>query len=750
MADIYSNPISATNPIDGGQSVASPVANALNIQDTGFISGNNISTVTTPDSGAVTSGAVAEDMNNKAKVLGDITNTQDNQDQNKTASQIADTTSQLTKLQQTVADAQKLGYGMGDTPLYDAQGNMVKNPNAATTGSSTSSFLGTSDTSGANSAAYQAYVKGLSNSSTPVGGIVSQAGANAQGQQQGYDANGNLWTQTETGVGTPQYKTSWTLTTPATGKDYQSWKNNPNNSYQEYQANGGTLSQSDWQANGSPSQSIATGDQTESIVAQLAQQNRDMQTSDTQVQQDLANIRNGLLTADEQKQVDALTAQWQSLITAQGVTNENYTNATTEIGISQGVNRYAPNMQIDQVQKSIQLGATKIADLTNQMNSAISTMKQGFKNDDYKMVSDAYSLHEKAQTDISTNLQKMYDTITAAQKDARDFNYQVEQDKAKAILDNAHLTLDQQAAELNKLQLTETERHNLVEESISRETAAKGTYQIKQNDDGTQSIFNSSTGEVIGSPTNSVVNGQMNTPFSNGSYQPNQTGNPLFDTNMKQTSNGVWYLDGTNLSGKQATALQLQAAQLGIPYLSKAASGVVQKADDVKSNMASISAMIDNLPNNAFTRMFVGPLNNIAAAVQQNPGLASFNTWRTAAIATLQALAGGAGSGLRINQAEILMSIKNDIPNIDDTKDTAKSKIIKITTMLDNQEKSLFGPNYDIQKAEGSASNSTEALKNIGGLNPSYQKQIQAIQAKFPDYTDDEIIQTFDPNNKTY
>ncbi len=50
--------------------------------------------------------------------------------------------------------------------------------------------------------------------------------------------------------------------------------------------------------------------------------------------------------------------------------------------------------------------------------------------------------------------------------------------------------------------------------------------------------------------------------------------------------------------------------------------------------------------------------------------------------------------GLRINQAEIMQSVNNDIPKITDTVGVAQKKIEIVNSLLNSQEKGTFGSQY--------------------------------------------------------
>src|ERR1039457_2812097 len=70
--------------------------------------------------------------------------------------------------------------------------------------------------------------------------------------------------------------------------------------------------------------------------------------------------------------------------------------------------------------------------------------------------------------------------------------------------------------------------------------------------------------------------------------------------------------------------------------------------------------------------------------LQTDPRFAQFQLARDTAIKTVQALAGGAGSGLRLNMGEIDTAASN-LPNITDNIGYASEKINGLKQLLTNQ-----------------------------------------------------------------
>ncbi len=162
------------------------------------------------------------------------------------------------------------------------------------------------------------------------------------------------------------------------------------------------------------------------------------------------------------------------------------------------------------------------------------------------------------------------------------------------------------------------------------------------------------------------------------------------------TAGGRQFFDATGLSVKErqaadrfaATVVDPSTGKPGVMVLNATQSDklrTVQSArEDVQSAFDSIQA---NLPKDAMDRIQQTPGIKFAQVFQTNPALGSYGAWRSAAIKALQGIAGGAGSGLRINQAEIKMSVENDIPKPNDTWETANQKLQNIRTMLDSGER---------------------------------------------------------------
>ncbi len=152
---------------------------------------------------------------------------------------------------------------------------------------------------------------------------------------------------------------------------------------------------------------------------------------------------------------------------------------------------------------------------------------------------------------------------------------------------------------------------------------------------------------------------------------------------------GRTYIDLSAYQGKERNKARDAANAIGAIPVSKEQANALQEISNARANQQAILQSVkDILPASAGGRLAAVVTVPLAKLFQSDEQIASFNTWRTAAIQTLRATAGS--KGLRINQAEIAQAIENDIPKLTDTVGVAQQKIQKIATMLENAERSIL------------------------------------------------------------
>jgi 5-bromo-4-chloroindolyl phosphate hydrolysis protein len=462
----------------------------------------------------------------------------------------------------------------------------------------------------------------------------------------------------------------------------------------------------------------------------------DYQTKVTQLQ-------NGTfpLTSEQQSQIDSMRASFDRLKEIQKTANENYEGGVRILGIVTGREQYAPEIAGADIKQSVDQGIAKIADIETKAMAAIAELKRGFLSDDYKMITDSWDATQKYFSQKDDELGKLSDKIATAEKDVRDYNYKLNQDNADNIIKNGQLSLQEKQLELSKLQLDETTRSNKVREAIDWEKENKGNFEVVKFDDGSSRIFDKENGVYVGEPLNSLVNGGF-LDTQGGTLSPGETGDAVLDNNTKQTTTGVWYVDGTNLTGKEATRIQKRAAELGLPYLGKDNATVQANIDEARANIKLVEDSMKNVLakySGGYNRT-LNLIESVTQAGKKAPELLSMKNTLLEITTTLQAIAKTRGS-TGVRSAFFIDAIAKEMPQITDILSVATVKVNKLYALLDDTEKFLYGKDYDVMKATGITDDPYQRLVNIGKIDPKYADQIVKLKSANPYWTENEILQ---------
>ncbi len=406
--------------------------------------------------------------------------------------------------------------------------------------------------------------------------------------------------------------------------------------------------------------------------------------SDTLSKLNQAAQGNFPLSSSQQSQIDSVKSSYQNLI-------DTLTKLTTQ---NQGVMGNLSNLygggvsmsELSELSGVVSEGMVRIAQAQTDMAKAVSDMTTAFNNDNYTHLKDAYDEYTTQAKNVQDNINTIEDR---AQKASEDFRTAV-QDQLTQQLNSDKFTYQQkQDAIANAHEqgvLTETQRHDMADELTARETASKGTYQLKVNPDGTESIFSTVTGQIIGAPTNEVANGIV---------EPGNTGIPLLDApgNTKTTSSGISYVDGSNMSSAEQKAANLDAVRMGMTFLPKANADIINNVQSARDSLSSIQSMLQGVnPSNGFSALFVNPLHGAEKLTHIGPlegTLNSYDSWKDSMLTYIKAIAGPGTAGTRGNQ--LVQQMQQNIPSPTDTNADVAAKISTMNTLLDNAEKGIFG-----------------------------------------------------------
>lgn len=229
-------------------------------------------------------------------------------------------------------------------------------------------------------------------------------------------------------------------------------------------------------------------------------------------------------------------------------------------------------------------------------------------------------------------------------------------------------------------------------------TQDQSTGNLQLNPDGTinqqyyqnkaQSYYggNASYGQQQGMQTGAQApagssNGQAQVPQSVSQYVTNDS------------TNGIQYINANKVPTNQQNFIQQQAAQYGIPYLTSDDITKFQNISVTQQNLNQLSNVIPQILSSGIAGRIQGlTVNQIENLTETNPLISSFANYRDTALNTIQALAGGSGSGFRLNQAEIDVATSN-LPEITDNSETAQAKLAVLNSFLSKWSNELLTGN---------------------------------------------------------
>lgn len=190
---------------------------------------------------------------------------------------------------------------------------------------------------------------------------------------------------------------------------------------------------------------------------------------------------------------------------------------------------------------------------------------------------------------------------------------------------------------------------------------------------------------------------------------------------VRKLADGTPYFDANQLTDAQIPMAQSYAYSTHIPYLNKADAS---KLGDISVTQANIKDFTD-LVKNTLTNSSIpgaGVVSGIAGTFSGNylggETAKKFDSMRTIALNAIQGLAGGSGSGFRLNASEISTAVSN-LPTIYDTQGQAMVKLNAINAQL-NKWIAQAIPNWKPQELSTSSTpDYTATLNNlISAYNP--------------------------------
>lgn len=208
-----------------------------------------------------------------------------------------------------------------------------------------------------------------------------------------------------------------------------------------------------------------------------------------------------------------------------------------------------------------------------------------------------------------------------------------------------------------------------------------GTQHLTPDGQVDTSYYYQRASQILSAGQAGTGTGAIASPVSsNGGINPSTGGGtfglpPSVQPYVIQGADGAQYINEDKVPTAQRDFVKQQAAMNGVPYLTGEDISKFRNIEVTSSNLDSLQSVVQKVNSPGLAgRTFGAGLNTLESIFQTNQDISSFGLWRDTAINTIQALAGGSGSGFRLNQAEIDTATSN-LPTIRDNLETANNKI---------------------------------------------------------------------------
>lgn len=183
---------------------------------------------------------------------------------------------------------------------------------------------------------------------------------------------------------------------------------------------------------------------------------------------------------------------------------------------------------------------------------------------------------------------------------------------------------------------------------------------------------------------------------------------------------GVAYVNDDRVPAAVKPGLQTLASRAGIPYVQPGDVNALKSIEAVLGNLDSMQALADANLGSGVTGHIIGSTLGKASEMLQTPWgikLGLFDNYRDTAIKAVQALAGGAGSGLRINGAEIAANTQN-LPTATDSQENSVAQIKQLRQLIYTQ----LGTTFPYAPVSVIDPKGQEGTIPAGNLNAAIQK----------------------------
>ncbi len=458
--------------------------------------------------------------------------------------------------------------------------------------------------------------------------------------------------------------------------------------------------------------------QTGTTYADISKQLDDLSA---QFNTSMLQFQNGTfpLSPAQQAVLNSTKAVYDNMVLQQQSANNAATAGAKMANVRLGLNVYAPFVAMGNIQTVVNQGLTQINTIEANSAKALADLNQSLDESNYNRVNSLYDkLNQslKDKTDVINNIndqvtkqadlalrqhqQQMADLKQEDEKQQAAIKFAVDNQVTKPAYLIGNTAINTKTGEplsLADYQALTGQQVGLPENQTDFSFLQTGLQTpqdraLAQN----QSQFETSEAEKIRefNAQQSLEYAKLNASTANGTPG---TVPPQLEPYAHTSYNGIDYVDLSGITNSSLRDKYAQmASQSGLKVVTNTADASKLNAiADANTNLQKIADSVNPIPLGVGAVAPGQGVLNTFSQIFGNTELKSYKAWRTAIINNVQALAGGAGSGLRINSAEINAALDNDLPIVTgvnaDTHASATAKLDRLKTQLDTWEQQLVG-----------------------------------------------------------
>lgn len=432
------------------------------------------------------------------------------------------------------------------------------------------------------------------------------------------------------------------------------------------------------------------------------------------------------LTPSQQASVQATSATFDRIRTAQADANAKYQKLREQASFVGGQNVTDPNQYVAQKQAVIQSGLDKIAAIDAAADKALNELKESFADKNAKRANDAYSTLKDYLKEKNTLIQKSKDDALALEKDIREWNFKIDNEEYNRTQDT--IKNEREAEKLaDDLLTSASARETAV---MNREKLAWDIKKIK-SDISAANVGN----DVI------VGNGGQNVPYIKA-LQSATFGLP---ENQRVEAMGIIKSYLASGDFKSAQEYITRAATKNMP--GTAQEDALRRLEALESLKDVKTELNKYVEKSGDTNLASGSMQKVLTKLGNttDPELVKIRTQITQSLQQYRNAVTGAAWGVQEDD-----EYRSIFPDISNTNKLNTAIIDSMVNVLDRNQRIRIGSavgmsSYDQIFNPNIPKASDDTLSDYYQSSPDAAAKVDALVAENPNLSADDILQILEP-----